>query len=137
MIKTSNLYILATILIISDQLTKFIVKGVNFLGIYIKGFYLGESVNVFGDFFTFTFVENPGMAWGIEFGAGKILLSLFSVFASIALIWYLGKIIDDNAKLKFKLLHFNKVMRSKSALSNKEFLDTFIKLDEWGFNEKK
>lgn len=92
MIKTSNLYILATILIISDQLTKFIVKGVNFLGIYIKGFYLGESVNVFGDLFTFTFVENPGMAWGIEFGAGKILLSLFSVFASIALIWYLGKI---------------------------------------------
>ncbi len=50
---------------------------------------------------------------------------------------YYLKNIDDNAKLKFKLLHFNKVMRSKSALSNKEFLDTFIKLDEWGFNEKK
>lgn len=50
---------------------------------------------------------------------------------------YYLKNINDNAKLKFKLLHFNKVLRSNSALSNKEFLNTFIKLDEWGFNDKK
>lgn len=92
MIKTSYLFIVATFLVLFDQITKFIVKGIDFLGLKIDGFYLGESVEVFGNYFTFTFVENPGMAWGIEFGAGKILLSLFSVFASIALIWYLRKI---------------------------------------------
>jgi len=92
MFKTSYLFIISGLLVVADQVTKFIFKGVNFMGIYVEGWELGETKEVFGDYFTFTFVENPGMAFGIEFGAGKILLSLFSVFASFGLIWYLKKI---------------------------------------------
>lgn len=101
MIKTSQLFILTTLLVLFDQITKFIVKGIDFLGIYVKGFYLGESIDFIGKYVTFTFVENPGMAWGIEFGAGKIFLSLFSVVASICLIWYLSKISFAHNGIRF------------------------------------
>ena len=59
-----------------------------------NGFSLGnyQNIKIIGDFLQFTYVENEGMAFGISFGAGKIILSLFSIIASIALIWYLYKI---------------------------------------------
>lgn len=50
---------------------------------------------------------------------------------------YYLKNVNDNKQLKFKLLHFNKVLNSSNPVKNKEFIETFIKLDEWGFNEKK
>ncbi len=54
---------------------------------------LGESFSVIGDFFRITFVENPGMAFGINVGnSSKLFLSLFSLIASIGLIYYIYKI---------------------------------------------
>ncbi len=90
--KNTNLYLLLTsfFLIIADQLTKFAVKG--FPGSDSGGMFLGQTISVFGDFVQICFVENEGMAFGISFGAAKIFLSLFSVFAGIALLWYLIKI---------------------------------------------
>lgn len=85
----SNIFLfsLATILIVLDQATKLAVKGFNFFGIEHKGMEYGENIPVLGDFLQWTFIENPGMAFGITFGSGKIFLSLFSVFASIGLIF--------------------------------------------------
>ncbi len=90
--KARLFFLTAFLLIIFDQLTKISVKGFNLFGFKHEGFYLGEAVEVWGDFIQFTFVENAGMAFGISFGAAKIFLSLFSVFASIALGIYLYKI---------------------------------------------
>ena len=97
--KSSTPYFIITafLLIIFDQVTKLLIKGFNFFGIEHKGFYYAESVPVIGDFLMFTFIENPGMALGIEFGDGKIFLSLFSIFASIAIGWYLVKMDGYNA----------------------------------------
>jgi signal peptidase II len=85
-------YAIATLLIVADQVTKFLVKGFPFFGLNYKGMQLGESFEVIGDFVKFTFVENPGMAFGISFGWGKIFLSLFSVLASIVLAIIIKKI---------------------------------------------
>jgi len=91
--KASIYFILISIvLVFLDQFTKVLVKGFSLFGINHDGFYLGESISVIGDYLTITFVENPGMAFGIEFGAGKILLSLFSLLASIAIFWFLWKL---------------------------------------------
>lgn len=79
-------------MVIIDQLTKVAVKGFSLWGFEHQGLFYGESIPVLGTFLQFTFVENPGMAFGISFGPFKIFLSLFSVFASIALAWYLYKI---------------------------------------------
>jgi signal peptidase II len=85
-------FILVTFLIFFDQVTKIIVKGFNLFGFEHKGMFLGESTNVFGNWLRWTFVENAGMAFGIEFGVWKILLSLFSIIAGFALGYYLFKI---------------------------------------------
>lgn len=52
----------------------------------------GQSKEVFGDFLKITFVENPGMAFGIEVGDSKLFLSLFSLVASIGILIYLYKV---------------------------------------------
>lgn len=73
------------VLLLLDQITKFYVK---------LHFELGEEVNVIGTWFRFNFVENPGMAWGWQFGGGwgKMLLTLFRLAAVIWGIFYIAKL---------------------------------------------
>ncbi|WP_397444924.1 lipoprotein signal peptidase [Polaribacter sp. R77954] len=77
-----NIAILTILItIILDQIIK----------IYIKtNFVLGEEVKVF-DWFRIHFVENNGMAMGIEFGgnAGKLFLTIFRIVAVGAIIYWL------------------------------------------------
>jgi signal peptidase II len=67
-----------------------------FIKIYIKLNYpLGEVTRVAGDWFILHFTENPGMAFGLEFGGnyGKLILSSFRIIASLAGIWYIIHIV--------------------------------------------
>ena len=61
--------------------------------------HLDESIAVFGDWFFIHFIENPGMAFGLEFGGetGKIFLSLFRIVAIIFIGIYLRGLIKKNA----------------------------------------
>ena len=81
---THLLFITSFFLILFDQVTKFLVKGFSFLGLSSQGFEYGERIEVIGDIIQFTFVENPGMAFSIEFEERKIFLSLFSIIASFS-----------------------------------------------------
>lgn len=85
-------YISAAVLILFDQITKLYFKGFNFLGFEHIGYRYGEQVTVIDNILYWTYIENPGMAFGIEFGWGKIFLSLFSVIAGIALGWLIYKL---------------------------------------------
>lgn len=89
---TFLLFTLSIILILLDQITKIVVKGFNLLGFNHHGLNYGERLEFIGEFVQFTFVENPGMAFSIEFGEGKIFLSIFSIIASILLALYITKI---------------------------------------------
>lgn len=93
-------------LILLDQLTKIAIKGFNLMGWKHEGMTLYQSIEVLGDAARLTFVENPGMAFGISFGAGKIFLSLFSVVASALLVWYLARLETPSfgAKLALALI---------------------------------
>ncbi len=65
--------------------------------LYIKAnFPIGEVTRVIGNWFRITFTENPGMAFGLEFGGnyGKIALSLFRVFAVAFGIYYIKTLVD-------------------------------------------
>ena len=88
-LKEQKLFVVAFGLIVLDQITKVWVKGFSIGGWIHEGMALHSSVPVIGDLVRWTYVENPGMAFGISFGDGKIFLSLFSVVAAIALAWYL------------------------------------------------
>jgi len=81
-------------IVIADQITKFLVKGgtIPILNIHVEGMYYGQSINVIGEFFKITFVENPGLAFGIEVGeSSKLMLSLFTILACLGIFYYLYK----------------------------------------------
>jgi signal peptidase II len=63
----------------------------------------GESIDIIGSFVKFTYVENPGMAFGIEVGDSKIFLSLFSIVAAVVILFYLYKVKDKSLPLRISL----------------------------------
>ena len=63
---------------------------------------LGEQIVVF-DWFRIDFIENRGMAFGMEIGS-KLLLSLFRIVAVGFIIWYIGKKIRQGRPLGFILI---------------------------------
>lgn len=72
-----------------------------FSKIYVKThFYLGESINVFGlDWFKLTFVENPGMAYGLHFGGlwGKYVLIILRIALAIGMVVLFKKWLREGA----------------------------------------
>ncbi len=87
--------------VLVDVITKLLVKGFSFplLGIQVSGMTYGSSVPLLGNFFRLTFVENPGMAFGIDI-VGKVFLALFSIFAAIGIFYYLYKIRKESLWLR-------------------------------------
>jgi signal peptidase II len=99
------LYLSLSVVVI-DQITKLIVKGfsIPFLNIDYEGMYLGQMIPVIGDFFRITFVENPGMAFGYDPGSSfKLIISIFSLAASIGLVFYLYVIRDKSWSLRIAI----------------------------------
>jgi len=97
---------LTVFVVIFDQLTKVLVKGIYipFLNIDLSGMRYGQSFNIIGEFVKFTFVENPGMAFGIDVGeTSKLFLSLFSIVASVGILIYLFKLKDEKLILRLAL----------------------------------
>jgi signal peptidase II len=91
-------------IIIADQVSKIWIKGISIpaLGINIQGMHYHQSINVIGDFFKFTYVENPGMAFGIQIG-GKLFLSIFTIVATVLLIYYIYKNRNESLYFRFAL----------------------------------
>lgn len=83
---------LIVVLLILDQVIKVWIK---------THMMLGEEFSVFGDWFVIHFIENNGMAFGMELEGewGKILLSLFRIVAVCGIGWYLYDISTKKAPL--------------------------------------
>jgi signal peptidase II len=78
------------LVLLVDQLSKIWVKM--HMGLY-------DTLPV-TDWFRIYFVENNGMAFGIEAG-GKLFLSLFRVIAVVLIIFYIRRLVKDNYKTGF------------------------------------
>jgi len=70
------------LVIVVDQVTKIIV---------LKTMTKGQSVILLGDWLKFTFTENPGMAFGLEFGP-PALITIFSLVATLLIVVYLYEV---------------------------------------------
>ena len=95
---------LSLIVLLTDQISKFYIKGISvpYLNLNLKGMHFGESISVIGDFFRITFTENPGMAFGFDPGSDfKLLISIFSLVASVGLLIYL--FISRNKSLSLRI----------------------------------
>lgn len=92
--------------VIADQISKLFVKGfsIPFLNFNYEGMYHGQSIPIIGYFFRLTFIENPGMAFGYDPGNEfKLLISVFSLIASLGLIFYLYVIKDKSWSLRISI----------------------------------
>ena len=87
--KGSKLIILGVLMVVIDQIIKVLVK---------TNMDLGETINVFGDWCKLHYVLNDGMAFGMAFGGvwGKLVLSLFRVGLSTALVWWISKLLKKS-----------------------------------------
>lgn len=81
--------IVIALVLIADQVLKIWVK---------THMYLGESIRI-TDWFQIFFIENNGMAFGMEIGS-KLFLTVFRVVAMIAGIWYLTKIVKKRDRFQ-------------------------------------
>lgn len=63
----------------------------------------GSEIPIMGDWFRLHFTENPGIAFGLEFGGrtGKIFLTLFRLLAVILIGYYLVKVIKAELPVGF------------------------------------
>ena len=80
-----------TVLLV-DQVLKFWIKST-------KKLYWTE--NIFDlEWFRITFIENSGMAFGMQFGGdwGKYLLSILRIIAICGIAWYLYKLVKENTQ---------------------------------------
>ena len=78
------------LLLVIDQVSKIWIK---------THFMLGEEIQI-TEWFRIKFVENNGMAMGIELG-GKLFLSIFRILASFAIIYYIYNLIRKNFSLGY------------------------------------
>ncbi len=95
--KLSNrVYIIIALIasvVVLDQITKFIVK---------KLMNLRDSIGIIGDFFQFTYIENPGMAFGLQM-ENKILFTILSIGAAIVVFIYLYRMRNEKMMLVIAL----------------------------------
>jgi len=91
-------------IVLLDQITKLLVKGfyLPIFDFYHQGMQLGQSIPVIGDFLRLTFIENPGMAFGIDIG-GRLFLAIFTFIASIGIFYYLYRVRNEAFAIRLTL----------------------------------
>jgi signal peptidase II len=89
MSKTTKIIAFILIVLILDQTLKIWIK---------THMMLGQEYMILGEWFRLHFIENNGMAFGMEFAgkAGKMILSIFRILAVIGIGWYLNHLIQKN-----------------------------------------
>jgi signal peptidase II len=75
-----------SLILIADQILKIWIK---------TNMVIGEEIKLFGDWGLIHFIENNGMAFGMEMGGkpGKFILSVFRIIAIFGIGWFLNSII--------------------------------------------
>lgn len=84
--KGTKLTLFVIMLIVIDQVSKILVK---------TNMSLGESINVLGNWFQIFFIENNGMAFGMQFGGqiGKFALSALRIVLIVLIAIYINRLL--------------------------------------------
>lgn len=89
MSKGKKALLLIILILLADQLLKFWVK---------TNMVIGQEIHLLGNWGMLHFIENNGMAFGLEMGGttGKIILSIFRLVAIGGITWFLVSSIKKN-----------------------------------------
>lgn len=96
MTKGTKAVLLVVMILVADQILKIWVKTT---------MVLGDEIPIFGNWAILHFLENNGMAFGLELGGetGKVILTLFRMVAAVAIGWYLMQLVKRDAPVGFVL----------------------------------
>jgi signal peptidase II len=85
-------FLLIILILIADQILKFWVK---------THMAIGQELHLFGNWGLLHFIENNGMAFGMEMGGktGKIVLSLFRMVAIAGICWFLTSLVRKKSNV--------------------------------------
>jgi signal peptidase II len=88
--KKAVLFIL--LILVADQVLKIWVK---------TNLRIGDEIHLFGKWGMLHFIENNGMAFGMEMGGkpGKLILSIFRIIAIFGIGWFLNSLIKRKINL--------------------------------------
>jgi len=91
----SNIKLLSwsLIIVLLDQITKILIS---------RSIIYGDSISILGDVLRFTYIKNPGMAFGIQVG-NRIFFTVFALIASIVILVYLFRLKPENFSARFAL----------------------------------
>ena len=92
-----RVFIPSFVVVVIDQITKIWIKC---------NFALFESRNIIGDVLRFSYVENPGIAFGIRVGNLKVIITLisFAIASYLAFLLYNSKQFVYAEKLSLSLI---------------------------------
>jgi len=84
--------LLIILILVADQILKFWIK---------THMVIGQELSLFGNWGFLHFIENNGMAFGMEIGGrtGKIALSLFRIVAIAGIFWFLSSLIRKKSNI--------------------------------------
>ena len=82
----TRISIFVVLLLVIDQVIKILVK---------TNMTIGQSIHMLGDWFQIYFIENNGMAFGMQFGGqiGKYLLSIFRIVLVAIILIYMRRLL--------------------------------------------
>ncbi len=80
--RTNRILLVAAVIFILDQATKYIIR---------QTMQLHDSLSIIGSFFRLTYVENRGLAFGIQVN-NHMLFTILAVIASMMVLFYLFRL---------------------------------------------
>jgi signal peptidase II len=116
--------VILLLVLVIDQWSKYYIK---------THFFLGEEINVIGNWFRLHFTENYGMAFGLEFGGktGKLVLTFFRIIAVIAMGWYITQLQKENAKSGYILCWTLIMAGAAGNIIDSVFYGVWFGYDTW------
>lgn len=101
-----KLLFVSFLIVLADQISKFYVKGfyLPLLDFEHSGLPQSRSIPVIDKLFYITPIENPGIAFGIDFGPEfKTIISVITIIATLALAIYFFSIKKEDMSIRFSV----------------------------------
>jgi signal peptidase II len=90
-----KIILIPIIVVLFDQLSKVLVKKY-----FIHEHLFYSNINILGDFLRFTFIENPGIAFGIDTSNYHLYITILTILAIVFIYYQLSiSIINNNSDM--------------------------------------
>ena len=85
-------FYLSIIIVLLDQSSKIFIKHY-----WIENNLFYDKINLIGNYVRFVFIENPGIAFGIDTSNYHLYITFFTILAIVVLIFHLYKLVLNDS----------------------------------------